>query len=254
LNYKKSLEKIRNFLSSQREIQDKLKIYKRKKDPLNYFSEINIGVKNEEFKEIILQEETELELGGINKESFSLIYPLEDLNLINNDKITLIGPEVNEIVDKAIDFGIFMLIGVKNLSETIFNEFKNFNFISNGIEGFMIRTIPRRFWCRVSQAVIKKFSFELLANAIMFLYMQKFQEKIKSMELIIINSKPELIKSFINLTSSIRTELDQKWKEKVNEWKRRIDCNFDWNCNECPYYEICEDIKDVLEQREVLEE
>jgi len=249
---KSTLETLRNFLGSQIQNGENVKVYTRKEDQLNYFREINIGVKNEEFKEIILQEETKLELGGVDQKSFSLVYPIKELYLVDDGKIRLFGSEIKEILKKTIDFGLFLLIGVDNFTENSFDEFKNLNIISNGIEGFMIRTIPRRFWCRLSKSIINKFSFEFLGNAIMFLYQQKFKE-IKSMEIIFINSNPKLIESFIDITSSIRADLEQKWRKKVKEWKRRVDCDFDWGCNECPYYDICEDVKEVLEKREVLD-
>lgn len=251
MQIKSTLETLRNFLGLQKQNGVKVKVYTRKEDQLNYFREINIGVKLEEFKEIILQEETKLELGGVDQKSFSLVYPIEEFDLIDDGKISLFGPEIKEISNKTIDFGVFLLIGIDNLSENSFDEFKNLNFISNGIEGFMIRTIPRRFWCRLSKSIINKFSFEFLGNAIMFLYQQKFKE-IKSMEIIFINSNPKLIESFTDMTSSIRLDIEQKWRKKVKEWKRRVDCDFAWDCNECPYYDICEDVKEVLEKREVL--
>jgi len=249
---KNTLETLRNFLGSQIQNGVKVKVYTRKEDQLNYFREINIGVNYGEFKEIILQEETKLELGGVDQKSFSLIYPIDELDLIDDGKIRLFGSEIKEILNKTIDFGLFLLIGVDNLQENSFYELKNLTFVSNGIEGFMIRTIPRRFWCRLSKSIINKFSFEFLGNAIMFLYQQKFKE-IKSMEIIFINSNPKLIESFIDMTASIRTDLEQKWRKKVKEWKRRVDCDFNWDCNECPYYDVCEDVKEVLEKREVID-
>lgn len=252
MQIKNTLETLRNFLGSQIQNGVKVKVYTRKEDQLNYFREINIGVNYGEFKEIILQEETKLELGGVDQKSFSLIYPIDELDLIDDGKIRLFGSEIKEISNKTIDFGLFLLIGVDNLQENSFYELKNLTFVSNGIEGFMIRTIPRRFWCRLSKSIINKFSFEFLGNAIMFLYQQKFKE-IKSMEIIFINSNPKLIESFIDMTASIRTDLEQKWRKKVKEWKRRVDCDFNWDCNECPYYDVCEDVKEVLEKREVID-
>lgn len=247
-----ALERFRKFLDSQIQVKERVTTYFRKEDQLKYFKGIDIGVEMEGFKEIILQEETKIELGGTNNKSFSLVYPV-DTNIVNDGKIVLIGPEIKGISSKAVDFGFILLIGVHNPNENSFEEFKNLNFISNGIEGFMIRSIPRKFWCRLSKTIIDKFSFEFLGNAIMFLFSQKFEESIESMEILFINSYPGLIQSLIDETASIRTDLEQKWRKKVNEWKRRIDCEFEWDCNECPYYDICEDIKDVLEQREVLD-
>ncbi len=246
----KIIQNIRNFISSQAEDKNYVRVYSRQKDLNAYFKKFNIQVKLEGSKEIILQDETKLELGGVNKKSFSLIYPLEQIKFINDGIITLIGPEIKEISGENIDFGLLILIGFKKITEKDFDNLRQFNFISNGIEGFMIRTIPRRFWCRISEKVLKKnFSFELLGNAIMYLYKEKFGDIISCIEIIFLNSNANLIEDFIHLTSEIHKELNKKWLEKIEEWKKRVDCEYDWDCVECPYIETCDQVKEVLEKR-----
>jgi CO dehydrogenase/acetyl-CoA synthase beta subunit len=245
----KVIGRIREFIEKEANTENKVTIYKKTSGLSNYFKKMNIGVDLDNFKEIILKEETKLELGGINKKSFSLIYPSNELEHIHDGIITLIGPEINEISDESIDFGIFILIGSKEIGEKDFDALRHLSFISSGIEGFMIRTIPRRFWCRISENVITKFSFELLGKAIIYLYKQKFKELINTMEIIIINSYPDLIDGFIEVSSDIRNYIDSKWKDKIEKWKKRIDCDYDWECDACPYYDTCEEVKEVLEER-----
>ncbi|MHA1727395.1 MAG: hypothetical protein ACTSWY_01525, partial [Promethearchaeota archaeon] len=172
-----------------------------------------------------------------------------------------IGPEIGKISELTVDFGIFVLIGLKNngipeIQEKVLNNLeKSFSTIlSNGIEGFMIRSIPRRFWCRITRKVIeKKFSFEILGNAIMFLYGQKFQEIIESMEILIISSNSELIEDFVKITSPIRETQKAKWKSKVEEWKKRVDCDYSWDCEQCPYIKTCNGVRELLNAREEYE-
>ena len=64
-----------------------------------------------------------------------------------------------------------------------------------------------------------------------------------------INDHPESIQEFIQITSNITRIHTEKWKNKVNEWKKKIDCDYDWGCEICPYYDDCEDIKDLLNAR-----
>ena len=231
-----------------------LSIYEKESNLSEYFENSNIKVGLEQFKEVILQEETGLELGGINKKSFSLIYPIlnsSNRNCISNGRITLIGPEIKNISISTIDFGIFIFITGKKLTDSDFNSLRQFNFISNGIEGFLIRSIPRKFWCRVSKDVIKKdFSFHFLANAIFHLYEQKFGTLIDAMEIIFINSYPKLIDESIEITSNFITHINKRWIEKIDEWKKRINCEYDWGCEICPYQEECYNIKQVLVERE----
>jgi CO dehydrogenase/acetyl-CoA synthase beta subunit len=223
----------------------------------NYLEKSQIGVKLDNYKEIILQEETKLELGGINRKSFSLVYPIPNPNfekLLVNKSITLVGPEIKEISDSSVDFGMIILIGGKKINEKDLDALKRFNFISNGIEGFLIRSIPRRFWCRISSELIEKnFSFQFLGNAIFYLYKQKFGNLIESMELFFVNSHSEIIEEYIRITSKIREQNNKRWVEKIEEWRKRIDCDYDWGCEICPYQELCYDIKQVLVEREKIE-
>ena len=252
---KNILEDVREFLERESRKGKKLTIHECNNDPLKYFSKFNIKVELDNCKEIILQEETKIELGGVNKQSFSIIYPSTNINLVQNNKISVLGPEIHETSTHNLDFGMFILLGVKKISEKIYNELLHFNFISNGIEGFMIRTIPRRFWCRLSNGLISKgVSFELLGKAIIYLYKQKFKDAIEAMEIIIVNSHPDSILKFIKLTEEIRDTQRARWKEKIEKWKENIDCDYDWDCADCPYEETCDEVKEVLEEREKIEE
>jgi len=226
-------------------------------DLLRYFNNHQIKVELNGYKEIILQEETELELGGINRKSFSLIYPITNPNFkeyIKDGKITLIGPEIKDISESSIDFGMMIFIGGSRIIESDLDSFKQLNFISNGIEGFLIRSIPRKFWCRISAEIIEKdFSFQFLGNVIFYLYKQRFGNLIESMEIFFINSHPNIIDDFIRITSKIRDRINKRWIKKIENWKKRVDCEYDWGCEICPYQEECYDIKQVLVEREKIE-
>ncbi|MFX0070145.1 MAG: hypothetical protein ACFFAO_03555 [Candidatus Hermodarchaeota archaeon] len=254
MNSIKTIEKIRQFLNQDFQPKREIHCFTIKSNQIGYFNKLDIKVDIDKYKEIILKEETVLELGGENRNSFSLVYPISNFNIVQDGKIILIGPEVSEISERILDFGLFILIGYKQLSIEDVNILREYNFISNGIEGFMIRTIPRRFWCRISKVIKDKFSFEFLGNAIYYLYKQKFEKTIKSIEIIFIVAYPDLIEEFKELTSDIRNQIEKNWKEKVDKWKKRIDCDYEWDCNECPYYETCEDIKDVLIERNKIRE
>ncbi len=245
------IEKIRDFLEKEENSGKTLFSYRFDSNQINSVnnSKIKIGLNNH--KEIILGEETGLELGGVNRKSFSIIFPISDVQLVEHGKITLLGREVNTIGETNIDFGMMILIGINKGTDKEIDELRHLNFISNGIEGFSIRTIPRRFWCRISTSALKKgFSFEFLGNAIISLYQQKFNGLIKSVEIIFINSYQDSIEQFIVHSADIHSELKEKWKKKIDEWRKRIDCDYDWGCEICPYREECFKIKQVLVSRE----
>ena len=245
------IEKIRDFLDREQNSGKTLFSYRCDSSQINLVTNSKIKVGLNSHKEIILGEDTGLELGGVSRKSFSIIFPINDAQLVEHGKISLLGREINTISETNIDFGMMILIGTNNGTDKEIDELRHLNFISNGIEGFSIRTIPRRFWCRISTLVLKKgFSFEFLGNAIISLYQQKFKGLIKSVEIIFINSYQDSIEQFIVHSVDIHSDVKEKWKKKIEEWRKRIDCDYDWGCEICPYREECFKLKQVLVSRE----
>jgi len=254
--FEEILDNLRNYITSESQKGKNVFIYQKNPDPLKLFENFNIKVELNKHKEIVLQEETKLELGGINKKSFSLVYPFSNpdfITHINNGRITLIGQNIRDITEPSIDFGMIILIGGEFITENDWASLRQFNLISNGIEGFLIRTIPRKFWCRISEKITMNFTFEFLGNAIFYLYQQKFKDLIESIEIFFVNTYQNVIDEFIKITSKINTHINKKWLKKIENWKKRIDCDYDWGCEICPYQKECYEIKQVLVEREKIE-
>ena len=250
--FEKFLSNLRNYINSEFQKGKNVIIYEKYSNPPDLFYDLNIKVELDKYKELILQDETKLELGGNNKKSFSLIYPFSDFNFLRqlkSGRITLIGLEREDITELSVDFGMIVLIGGKNLTEKEWESLRQFNFVSDGIEGFSIRTIPRKFWCRISEKIINNFTFEFLGNAIFYLYKKFFDNLIESMEIFFVNTYTDVIDSFIEITSNINSVINEKWLNKIENWKKRIDCEYDWGCEICPYQDECYNIKQVLVER-----
>jgi CO dehydrogenase/acetyl-CoA synthase beta subunit len=244
----------RNFIEWNKNHDYQLYNFKQYNLKHDYHKLNNINIQLDKYKEIVLQEDTKIEIGGIDKQSFCLVYPTSELELIEDGKIHHFGPEIKDLKENVINFGIFILIGLTQLSDKIYNEMRSLNFISNSIEGFQIRSVPRKFWARISSKLVERgFSFSLLGQSIMYLYSQKFKGLIKSIEIVLISSNSLLINEFINLSSPLYDEFKQKFKKKIEEWAKRIDCEYDWGCEICPYQEDCHLVKQTLIKRENLE-
>ena len=170
---------------------------------------------------------------------------------MSHGRITLLGKEVNEISDSPIDFGLLILVEFNEGAIIKDIDLKRLSFLSNGIEGFSIRTIPRKFWCRISKFALNHgFSLEFLGKAIILLYKQKFLEKIKAKEVIFINTYISSINQLLALTADLSFENKENWRKKIEEWRKRIDCEYDWGCEICPYREECDEFRKILLARE----
>jgi len=72
------------------------------------------------------------------------------------------------------------------------------------------------------------------------------------MEIFFINTYTDSIGHFKEISSEITTLFAKKWKAKIEEWKKKIDCEYDWGCQICPYRENCYYVKEILIKREEL--
>ena len=247
MSNEKIISDIQEFVLSERDKNSEFHRHQESKNFIKISRNSNIGVKLGAYKEVILQEETGLELGGMNKKSFLLIYPIKENNLIKDGNITIIGPEINSLHESSVNFGILLLINVKSGSNEQLKGLSSFTFISDSIEGFSIRSIPRKFWSRISRDILKKgFSIHFLANAILYLYRIQFSDIIKAMEILIISSYSDSIEKFLSVSKDISYKLKENWLKKIDNWKKRIDCDYDWGCEICPYQVECYEIKKVL--------
>ncbi|MBD3194038.1 MAG: hypothetical protein GF317_03215 [Candidatus Lokiarchaeota archaeon] len=250
LNLNDNLLQVINFLEDQSKDNENLKFFEINENLDDFFKRSGIGVKLEEYKEIVLKEELGLELGGMEKTSFSLIYPTNEKLDDDRDFIYLLGNETDEVNSNAIHFGIFILIQSNNLEDKLFDDLRHFSLISNSIEGFSTRSIPTRFWCRITENVLKKgFSFEILGKAIVYLYKKRFGETLNSIKIFIINSDEELLKLFLKLISNLKSKINKHWIDKINDWKKRLDCDYSWTCEICPFLSACQNIQEILQKR-----
>ena len=251
---KEDINELRDFFENERVRGKKLLKYSIDPNLLTVKSKFKISFGLNKYKEIILKEETGLELGGRGKDSFILIYLIKNEKMIKDGQITLLGSEIKEIEEDNVHFGLLCLIEVSESSEKEIGYIDNLSFVSNGIEGFMIRSIPRKFWCRISSEVLKKgFSFEFLGTAFYYLFKESYGDKIDRIEIFFINNDLDSIKEFLKVNASIQDKYLESNREKIEKWRKKIECEYDWGCHICPYRFECQKFKEILIKRENIE-
>jgi CO dehydrogenase/acetyl-CoA synthase beta subunit len=165
-------------------------------------------------------------------------------SLVRDGRITLIGPDVDESSGKSLPFGQVVMMGGVELSDKEHEALQHLTFIGDQIEGYMVRSLSRNLWSRVSNdAAQKGFCFETLGKALMAIYKSN-NLKIQAMETIFVTSSKE----DVGLLDHIAAQVQKIDKEIVKQnWKIRgydIDCAFD--CSSCTDKPVCDDIREVL--------
>ncbi|MHA1378689.1 MAG: carbon monoxide dehydrogenase [Candidatus Helarchaeota archaeon] len=240
------LEEIRTFLEEKKKHNNYYKNII--VDPNNLLENLPIKVGSGAGENILLKDDTAVELGSPQTASCAFIVLINFTHLIDDGKITLIGPDISESDGKALDFGQVLLIGGSNLTDEQYKPLERAQYIGDQIEGFMIRTVPQKLWCRISKNVIKKgFSFEVLGKALMHIYKTKFP-LIEKMEVIFVTSNRKDVEELDLIAKKVRAKYSKLFQKEMKARIERIrtDCDNPWECSTCPDQETCDEIEDML--------
>ncbi len=196
---------------------------------------------------VILKEDTFVELGNPSVASCAFVIWSDDPSSITDGLITLIGDDIQQSEDKSLPFGQVIIVGGTKLAEENYLDLEKTQYTSNQIEGYMLRSVPRRVWSRVSrEAAGKGFSFETLGQALMSIFRRK-QPLIEATEVIFITSSKEDVNELDNIASDVR-----KFSGELKKWVRQEDGTYDCNeysCATCDEKELCDTIRKWISLR-----
>ena len=197
---------------------------------------------------IILRGDTYAELGNPEAGSAMVSLFTQEAGLVQDGRITLIGPDIDSIGGQSLPFGQVVLVGGKELQNDDYEKLQRAAIVGDRIEGYLMRSLPQNIWSRVSKdAAAKGFSFESLGKALMLLYRAE-NPKIEAMEVVFVTSGKEDVKELGELAAQVR----KISREMVREnWKIKgydIDCS--QNCSACADKPVCDDIREVMLEKE----
>ena len=120
---------------------------------------------------VILREDTYAELGNPEVGSCSFSLFTDKSGLIQDGRITLIGPDIKEAAGQSLPFGQVLVMGGGGLDDKEIEELQQSGFIGDRIEGYMVRSYSQSVWSRIGKdAAAKGFDFMSLGRALMALY------------------------------------------------------------------------------------
>lgn len=198
---------------------------------------------------IILRGDTFIELGNPDTGSCAFLMWTDKPPLIQDGRITLIGPDIPESPGASLPFGQVLMVGGAGLGEGEHTLLEGNQFIADQIEGYMIKSVSQLMWSRVSRdAAGKGFNFETLGRALMAIFKSSVP-KIQAMEIIFVTSSREDLKPLESIDEQVR-EISHNITKEV--WLAKgydIECTQLWDCESCPDSSVCDDIKEMVNVR-----
>ena len=270
----KGLKKIREFIEKSKIINEDYKIWKifnetnginetdkisrtTLKNPEDLIKGLPIKVGKGSWQGIVFEEDIQIEFGNKKKPSLATVFCTTDPLKVNNGRISLIGPDIKDITIPASSFGLIVIIGGNKIISNDLIKIKNILAISNTIEGFALKSIPRKWWFRLNKESYKAgISFEHIGRAIFYLYLENFPDLIESIEIIFITNSHKAVNELIEIEKIIapyfKNAIQNKILKYVDKYQKiREDCDLEEECDICDNQIICEQIIDIIKKREV---
>jgi len=198
-------------------------------------------------RNIVLKEDLGLELGSPEMESVSCLLWTEQLELVENGRITLVGPDFPESRGKSLPLGKVVLAGVTGFHEdNAYDRHKDLDYLrySLDLKGFMLRAVSQfmREWCRIStRALLDGFNARILGSALMELFAA--QPYVKSVEVLYITSSTADVLKLREITGPA---------EKIIGAMNKMAEEMDFECDTCDYQSVCDEASELKAMRDKL--
>ncbi len=244
------IKKVADYVEALHSSGKRLRVFNCSGDREKLFEGLPVKVGPGAGSGIVLRGDTFAELGS--PEAGSCAFPLwtNNTGLVEDCRITLVGPDIPEARGASLPFGQIIIAAGEKLSEKQHSALEESQYISDQIEGYMVKSTPGRMWTRVSnKAGEKGFSFEVLGRALMAIYSSRVPD-VERIEVVFITSSKEDVSQLEEIAAQVR----KIGKDIVREnWLARgydiLECTFGWDCNSCPDKTVCDDIKDLIKVR-----
>lgn len=193
---------------------------------------------------VILRGDTFVELGNPEAGSCAVLLWTEDLSLVVDGRITLLGPDVGEAEGASLPFAQVLIIGGPELGSDDHEALVGLQNVSDRVEGFMAKSTSEYVWARVSrEGAAKGFNLDALGRALLYL-VKTDMPKVRAAEVAFVTTSRDDVRSLADVATTAKqigaSILKETWKARGFD----LDCDVD--CSSCSDQEICDDIRDVI--------
>jgi CO dehydrogenase/acetyl-CoA synthase beta subunit len=197
---------------------------------------------------VVLSQDTAVELGHPREESTSFLIWLDEPDLITDRRITLVGPDLPESHGSSIPFGKIVMVGGNGFTpENSYDRYREMEVLrfDLNLKGYMMRGVSQycREWSRVSTwAIDNGLGFATLGGALI----EKMHELdyVKSVEIAFITSSSENVRELSSITVDVMRIINAMNK-MFNEMS--------FDCDTCEYTDVCDDISELRSMRDTLQ-
>ncbi|MBU0595821.1 carbon monoxide dehydrogenase [Candidatus Bipolaricaulota bacterium] len=195
---------------------------------------------------IVLKSDTFLELGSPAWGSCVMTLYGEESEARRGDRITLVGPDIEESPSSQLPFGQVVIVRGDALTDEDYSDLVHRRIALQSLDGYMVRSTAGRIWSRISHDAARNgFCFEILGAALIG-RIKRQTARISSVEVAFVTSSADDVAELRPIAERAR-EASEAIKETV--WRQRgVDIR---SCGPGPHCGACDDEDTCLEIRKI---
>ena len=195
-----------------------------------------------EKRSLVLQEDTAVELGS-EKGSLFMIAWTQEGDLLHNGRVSILGEDIAGAGERKMPLGQIVLV-----CGQFADEYETYRDLLDVVfdtrpEGVSLRVWPdqQKIWCRVSKEALEG-GFTLQGYGAALINNMTSQPFVEAAEVIFITGEEDLeqLKPLSDKVGSVLEALVKMYEE------------MDFDCDNCDYNEICEEVERLRQIRESL--
>jgi CO dehydrogenase/acetyl-CoA synthase beta subunit len=196
---------------------------------------------------LILKEDTAVELGGPATEGTAFLLWTDDVSLVSEGRVTLIGPDITETTTNMLPFGQVTLVGGVSLSKELQPRLERHLRDAESVPGYAVRSTGGRIWSRVShEARDQGFSLRRLGSAILTQLHRK-QVGIAAAEIIFVTSSVEDVQGLERIGTQVRKLSHDLRRQRLKQVSEDVyECRSGVSCDVCSDQVVCTDIRQIV--------
>jgi CO dehydrogenase/acetyl-CoA synthase beta subunit len=210
-------------------------------------SQVEREVESQAQSTLILKEDTAVELGGPATAGTAFLLWTDDVSLVSDGRVTLIGPDIPETVETVIPFGQVTLIAGSSLNKELQPRLERDLRDAEAVPGYAVRSTGGRIWSRVSREASEQgFSLRRLgSNILSQLHLR--QTAITAAEIILVTSSVEDVHSLERIGAQVRKLSHDLRRERLKQVSDDVyECQSGVSCDVCSDQEVCTDIRQIV--------
>jgi CO dehydrogenase/acetyl-CoA synthase beta subunit len=196
---------------------------------------------------LILKEDTAVELGGPATAGTTFLLWTDDVSLVSDGRVTLIGPDITETAETVLPFGQVTLIAGSSLNKDLQPRLERDLRDAEAVPGYAVRSTGWRIWSRVSHKASEQgFSLrELGSNILSQLHLG--QTAIAAAEIVFVTSSVEDVQSLERIGAQVRKLSHDLRRERLKQVSDDVyECRSGVSCDVCSDNEVCTDIRQIV--------